>query len=139
LQLPPNLPSRLGDLAATLEAFGAGCRVAVELRHPSWLTDDTRRLLEEHDSALCWADSPSMKTPQWRTASWGYVRLHEGRARPRPCYGRQALRSWAARLKDLFGPAEDVFVYFNNDTAACAPANARQLRDLLARAGVASP
>ena len=26
---------------------------------------------------------------------WGYLRLHEGRAQPPPCYGRTALRTWA--------------------------------------------
>jgi uncharacterized protein YecE (DUF72 family) len=136
LQLPPTLTARHDDLAATLRAFGSDCRVAVEPRHPSWLTDETAGLLREHDAALCLADSPSRRSPVWRTASWGYVRFHEGQAHPRPCYGRQALRTWASRLAGLYGPADDVFVYFNNDTAACAPANALQLRVLLERAGL---
>jgi uncharacterized protein YecE (DUF72 family) len=136
LQLPPTLAAGHDDLAATLDAFGDSCRVAVEFRHPSWLTETTARLLRERDAAFCLVDSPRLRTPLWRTASWGYVRFHEGRAHPRPCYGRQALRSWAARLAGLYGPGDDVFVYFNNDAAACAPANALQLRDLLERAGM---
>ncbi|HEX3425618.1 MAG TPA: DUF72 domain-containing protein [Acidimicrobiales bacterium] len=129
LQLPPNLPAHLGDLAATLDAFGPDVRVAVELRHPSWFADDTaedlKSLLTGHDAALCLADSPRRRTPRWRTAGWGYLRLHEGRASPRPCYGRQALRSWASHLEELWGPGEDVYVYFNNDPGACAVRNAR--------------
>ncbi len=135
LQLPPTLTARHDDLAATLAAFGQ-CRVAVEFRHPSWLTEETTALLRAHDAALCLADSPGRRTPLWRTASWGYVRLHEGRAQPRPCYGRRALQGWAGRLAELYGPADDVFVYFNNDTHACAPANARQLRGVLERSGL---
>jgi uncharacterized protein YecE (DUF72 family) len=136
LQLPPTLTARHDDLAATLDAFGTGCRVAVEFRHASWLTEETAGLLRSHDAAFCLADAPNRRTPLWRTASWGYLRLHEGRAHPRPCYGRQALQTWARRLADLFTPADDVFVYFNNDARACAPDNARQLRTLLERAGL---
>jgi uncharacterized protein YecE (DUF72 family) len=36
----------------------------------------------------------------------------------------------------LFDPANDVYVYFNNDTHACAPANAAQFAELLERAGL---
>ncbi|HSS09760.1 MAG TPA: DUF72 domain-containing protein [Acidimicrobiales bacterium] len=132
LQLPPNLPARLGDLATTLAAFPKSIKVAVEFRHPSWYTEATTAVLAEHDAALCWADSPRRRTPEWRTATWGYLRMHEGRASPRPCYGRQALSSWAKRLADRFKPSEDVYVYFNNDTNACAVANAEELSRLLA-------
>ena len=130
LQLPPTLAIRLSDLAATLGAFPPSIKVAVEFRHPSWYTDETASVLAEHDAAFCLASSPRSRTPEWRTATWGYLRMHEGRASPRPCYGRQALRSWAGRLAELFEPTEEVFVYFNNDTHACAVVNARQFRRL---------
>ena len=66
------------------------------------------------------ADSPHRHTPVWRTADWTYLRLHEGTAHPRPCYDRQALAAWAARLADLVGPGADAYVYFNNDPGGCA-------------------
>jgi len=130
LQLPPTLAAQLTDLAATLGAFPPSIKVAVEFRHPSWYTEETAAVLAEHDAAFCLADTPRIRTPDWRTATWGYLRMHEGRASPRPCYGRQALRSWAGRLAELFESTEEVFVYFNNDTHACAVANARQFRRL---------
>ena len=130
LQLPPTLPLRLSDLDATLAAFPPSIKVAVEFRHSSWYTEETAAVLAEHNTAFCLADSPRTRAPDWRTASWGYLRMHEGRASPRPCYGRQALQTWAHRLAELFDPAEDVFVYFNNDANACAVANARQFRRL---------
>ena len=132
LQLPPNLPARLPDLAATLAAFPSSVKVAVEFRHPSWYTEATTAVLSEHDAAWCLADSPRRRTPLWRTATWGYLRMHEGRASPRPCYGHRALRSWAERLTELFTPTEDVYVYFNNDTNACAIANAEEFSRLCA-------
>ncbi|KJY42499.1 histidine kinase, partial [Streptomyces sp. NRRL S-444] len=74
----------------------------------------------------CWADRGSRPvTPLWRTAEWGYVRFHEGRADPAPRYGRTALRSWAARIADTWPADADVFAYFNNDSGGAAVVNAR--------------
>jgi uncharacterized protein YecE (DUF72 family) len=56
----------------------------------------------------------------WRTVGWGYLRLHEGRASPHPCYGERALGTWAERLADHWAAEEDVYVFFNNDPLACA-------------------
>jgi uncharacterized protein YecE (DUF72 family) len=65
-------------------------------------------------------------TPLWRTADFGYLRLHEGTASPRPRYGRQALKTWRDRLASAFPGGEDVFVYFNNDHGAAAVINAHE-------------
>jgi uncharacterized protein YecE (DUF72 family) len=85
LQLPPNLRSDVRALDETLRAMPPGRRVAVEFRHDSWNTAEVRTLLEQHDAALCLADRGSRPvTPLWRTAGWGYLRMHEGRATPHP-------------------------------------------------------
>jgi uncharacterized protein YecE (DUF72 family) len=132
LQLPPTLRADQDLLDQTLRQFPRSTRVAVEFRHPSWWTDDTRRTLEQHRSTLTWTDRGSRRqTPLWRTADWGYVRLHEGRATPKPRYGRQALRSWADRITRGFTLHEDVYVYLNNDPNGAAVQDARALRDLL--------
>jgi uncharacterized protein YecE (DUF72 family) len=122
LQLPPTLEIDLDRLDRTLEAFGRDVRVAVE--------PELRDLLRRHDAAFVIADRRSRPiTPLWSTGGWFYLRMHEGRARPRPCYGRTALRSWVDRLADLNG--SNGYVYFNNDHRACAVANARTLEALL--------
>ncbi|KIF07136.1 histidine kinase, partial [Streptomyces sp. RSD-27] len=123
LQLPPNLRADPASLDACLDCFPRGVRVAVEPRHPSWWEAQTalRAVLERHGSALCWADRWSRPvTPLWRTASWGYVRLHAGAASPLPRYGRRALDSWARRVADAWPDRADVYVYFNNDTGGAA-------------------
>jgi uncharacterized protein YecE (DUF72 family) len=126
----------LGALDATLSAFPAGVRVTVEPRHESWLTTGTERVLARHDAALCLADRRGPLAPVRRTASWGYLRLHAGRARPAPCYGARALASWARRLAELFAADETVYVFLNNDTEGCAPRDARVLALALERAGL---
>jgi uncharacterized protein YecE (DUF72 family) len=136
LQLPPTLAADLDALDSTLTAFPGGVRVAVEFRHPSWLTDETRALLERRGAALCLADGGPLRIPLWRTAAWGYVRLHAGRAHPPSCYGPTALRSWAGRLADLWARGDDVHVYFNNDAHGCAPRDARRFAGAVRAAGL---
>ena len=136
VQLPPNLAEDVGRLDATLGAFPPGQRVAVEFRHPSWFTDRCRRTLEKHGSALCLANGGAVDSPLWRTADWGYVRFHAGKASPTSCYGSAALRTWAGRIASIWRPDEDVYVYFNNDLHGCAPRNARTFASAASRAGL---
>lgn len=137
LQLPPSLAANHDRLEQTLAQFPSAVRVAVEFRHDSWYTDDTRSLLEAKGVALCLADSPRRTTPVWRTADWGYLRLHEGTASPRPCYSQEALEEWARRLAEHWGPDEDVYVFFNNDPLACAVHDAIVFAEVVRRAGLA--
>jgi len=129
LQLPPTLELDLDRLERTLESFGRDVRVALEPRHKSWFVPDLFDVLGRHGAAFVVVDRRSRPiTPLWFPASWTYLRLHEGRAAPRPCYGRSALRSWVARLAGV----DDGYVYFNNDHRACAVANAMTFERMLA-------
>jgi uncharacterized protein YecE (DUF72 family) len=131
LQLPPTLAADTALLGRCLSAFPPGIRVAVEFRHPSWWTGETRDLLGSHGAALCWADRRSRPlAPLWRTAGFVYLRLHEGTARPWPSYGRTALRTWAARVGGAVEAGADAYVYFNNDQGGAAVRNARAFRAL---------
>ncbi|GGR75374.1 histidine kinase [Micromonospora fulviviridis] len=137
VQLPPTMRADPAALDATLRLFPAEVRVAVEPRHPSWWTDDTRRVLERHRAALVWADRLSRPvTPLWRTTDFGYLRLHEGRARPRPRYGRAALATWVRRLATAFPAGEPAYVYFNNDPGGAAIVDAVAFAGLARRAGL---
>jgi len=136
VQLPPQLAADLPALDDTLARFPAGTRAAVEFRHPSWFTDETAELLARHDAAFCLADSPRRRTPRWRTATWGYVRFHEGRASPSPCYGERALQTWAEHIAELWPPDADVFAFFNNDHRACAIRDASVFAHAATRAGL---
>ena len=136
IQLPPQMRANNDRLQATLDEFPSDVRVAVEFRHASWFTDETQRILTDRSVALCLADRRAVLTPLWRTAPWTYLRFHEGRARPRPCYGRAALAAWADRLASSWTPDEDCFVYFNNDPRGCAPRDAARFARLAARTGL---
>jgi uncharacterized protein YecE (DUF72 family) len=136
LQLPPTLGIDLDRLEATLAAFGPDVQVAFEPRHPSWFADAVYAVLARHDGALCLTDRRNRRGPVAFPARWTYVRLHEGTATPRPCYGRAALAGWVATLADAPAAVQRAWVFFNNDPEACAPANAATFGRLAGRAGL---
>ena len=137
LQLPPTLKAAPDLLDDTLSRFPSHVKVAVEPRHASWWNDEVRAVLERRSAALCLADRGSKPvTPLWRTVGWGYLRMHQGRATPSPCYGRTALESWAHRLAESFAPADSVYVFFNNDPGGCAVRDARWFAAAAKRAGL---
>ncbi len=136
LQLPPNMRADPGRLAACLDSFPPGVRVAVEPRHASWWTDETRGVLRDRGAALCWADRRGRPlTPLWCTAGWGYLRLHEGAARQWPRYGERALRSWIDRLTRTWPDVADVYCFFNNDPGGAAVCDAARFAALARAAG----
>lgn len=137
LQLPPNFPADAKRLAEALNAFPKTVRLAVEFRHPTWFTDEIRGILEHREVALCLADRRSKALgAEWRTASWGYLRMHEGDGDPHPGYRDETLYRWADSLAAQFRPAEDVYVYFNNDHRCCAIRDAIRFAQVGAEKGL---
>ncbi len=131
VQLPPTMRVDVDRLAQTLQCFPTSVRVAVEPRHETWWTPEVRRVLEERNAALTWSDRlGSPVAPMWRTADWGYVRLHEGRAAFPPDYGKAVLRKWLRRIDETYG-GDETFVYFNNDPGAAAVRNAVAMQEML--------
>jgi uncharacterized protein YecE (DUF72 family) len=136
LQLPPDLRAAPLLLAECLRQFPPAVRIAVEPRHESWWTDEVKDVLADRNAALCWADRTGAALgPLWRTADWGYLRLHEGEGASWPRYSSAALDAWAHRIVATWAADDDVYVYFNNDQAAAAPGDAAALAAALASRG----
>jgi uncharacterized protein YecE (DUF72 family) len=136
LQLPPDMELDLPALEQTLDAFPASVRLAVEPRHDSWFVDALRRTLTDRNVALCVADRRGPITPLWRTADWGYLRFHAGRATPRSCYGQAELERWTERVETLCGRDGNGFAYFNNDGNGCALRDASTFACQLVERGI---
>ena len=136
LQLPPDLRAAPRLLQECLRQFPPTARIAVEPRHSSWWTDEVKEVLAARNAALCWADRKgSAITPLWRTADWGYLRLHEGEGAPWPGYSAAALNVWAERIVATWAGECDVYVYFNNDQNCAAPRDAAALAAAVAATG----
>jgi uncharacterized protein YecE (DUF72 family) len=136
VQLPPNLAADPARLKETLARFPRSVRVAFEPRHSSWFTDEIYDLLGASNAALCLTDRLGKRGALVRTADWYFLRVHEGTARPHPCYGDRALSSWAERLVEHWPKPGDGYVFFNNDARACAVRNAARFAVLAARVGL---
>jgi uncharacterized protein YecE (DUF72 family) len=138
IQLPPTLQADPPRLRDALAAFPADVRLAVEFRHGSWHRDDVYSILEERDAALVAADRHG--NPLWvqRTATWGFVRLHEGDGDPPPCYPRSDLERWAGIIATTWGAEREVFLFFNNDPRGCAVRNAVEMAQIAAQHGLNS-
>lgn len=136
LQLPPTMQVEVGRLDETLACFPPSVQVAVEPRHDSWWQPDVRDVLAARGAALCWADRGSRPVaPLWRTAGWGYLRLHLGGGDDVWPYDESVLATWADRLCETWSADELVYVYTNNDPGGAALRDAVTFARLLRERG----
>jgi uncharacterized protein YecE (DUF72 family) len=107
-------------------------RHAVEVRHPSWLTDAALACLRALDVALVAADTAG-KHPfsLERTADFAYVRLHGSTSLYASRYTDAELAAWADRIAAWTAAGADVYVYFDNDARGHAPHDALRLQAVL--------
>jgi len=137
--------------ALTKAFIDAPIRHAVEIRHPSFLTESFVRLLRKHNIALVFADSAGIwPYSEDVTADFVYLRLHGAEQLYASGYTDIMLDWWASRIRewqrgkspcdtrcvsDRKPPARkarDAYVYFDNDAKVHAPFDAMRLASRLA-------
>jgi len=140
-----NWFKRIGKLAAP-------ARVAIEVRHSSWLEEGNRErfmdLLRDQNMAFTAVDEPRLEwtvPPEWHiTATWGTVMRFHGRntaawnkreakvaERFNYLYDISELGPFSERAKALAKEVGKVFLMFNNCFRDNAVRNALQMRALL--------
>ncbi|MEQ1886001.1 MAG: DUF72 domain-containing protein [Bryobacteraceae bacterium] len=122
-QLPPNFKANVELLGAFLAKLPEDVRYAFEFRNASWLMEETYRLLEKHNVALCLAESPKFEVPQVVTADFVYARLRMGEYTPEE---RQEI---VVRAKEQLAAGRDVYAFFKHEET---PAGAFYAEELLA-------
>jgi uncharacterized protein YecE (DUF72 family) len=131
-QLPPRWGvncDRLDEFLATLPRYH---RYTFEFREPSWLCADVYKILERYNAAFCIYDIAKFHSPILTTADFVYVRLHgPSHHKYGGSYTDEALKRWAEQIARWAADGLNVFVYFDNDQAGYAPANALTLKSLL--------
>ena len=134
VQLPPTLERDDARLDYFLGRVPWWIRVAVEMRHPSWHTDDVDALLARHGAACCVMSGAHLPCRPRVTAPFAYVRLHgpDHHHLYGGSYSDADLAWWADRMREWAASGTEVFAYFNNDGDANAVRNARTLRRMLA-------
>lgn len=130
---------RMGDLP-----------VVVEFRNATWVTDDTMDLLKQNNLGYCCVDEPHMKglipPIAVATAPVAYVRFHgrnaqkwwqhdEAYERYSYSYKPEELQEWVPKIEKLENTAQKTFVFTNNHYRGQAVDTARELKELLEKAG----
>lgn len=138
VQLPPSWDGReenrerLNAFLGTARKVAKGARFAVELRHKDCFSEEMFTVLRKHNAALVIANSAKYPNPPVvETADFGYFRLHGPRKLFASSYRDDELREQAKQMRKFIRGGKDLFVYFNNDMHAYAPANAKLLQKLL--------
>jgi uncharacterized protein YecE (DUF72 family) len=129
-QLPPFWELDEDRLSAFIRALPPGGRYAFEFRNPTWHVTPVYDLLAKNNAAFCPFDLAGYQSPVEITASWTYIRLHGPGGRYQGSYSEDALAGWGRRIEQWRKRLDAVFVYFDNDMAGFAPANASTLKRL---------
>lgn len=132
-QLPPQFTKNAGRLDSFLHMLPARCRYAFEFRHSSWYDDEILRMLRAHDVAFCISDHADAPAPWEITAGHVYVRGHGPSGRYHGSYPDRTLRRWAEAALQWESERRTVFIYFDNDQKAAAPADALRLMRMIER------
>lgn len=134
VQLHPNFERDDLRLEHFLTVMPDRIPVAMELRHPSWDTEEVYRLLERHDASYVVTSGAGLRCIPRATGRLVYVRMHgpDQQAMYHGSYPDHELCRWADRIRGWHDEGRDVDIYFNNDLGGHAVRNARTLRQLLA-------
>jgi uncharacterized protein YecE (DUF72 family) len=130
-QLPPSLHKDLGRLESFIEILPKNKIAVFEFRHESWYCEDTYKMMRKFNVGFCIHDLPGNESPKIITGDVIYIRLHGTTGRYSGCYSKSMLANWATWLKDHAKDVRSIYVYFNNDEAAYAIRNAKELKKLL--------
>ena len=108
-QLPPFTKADQGLLSAFLSDARAVKPKVFEFRHPSWFTDSTYRLLEEHGAGFCTAETEDLEPVFKITGGLSYYRLRKD------SYDDKAIDKWAAKIRRASEGAAECYVYLRHD------------------------
>lgn len=109
-------------------------RHALEVRHPSYFSDELYAILRAEGVAFVVSDTAGkFPSAEEVTADFVYVRLHGSRQLYVSGYTARELDVWAGRVRAWAARGLDCYVYFDNDAKVHAPRDATKLTERLER------
>jgi uncharacterized protein YecE (DUF72 family) len=104
----------------------------MEVRHPTWLQEESLTLMTAFDIGLVISQSADVfPYTEMITAKNVYVRFHGPAELYASPYSDEMLQYFAGRFKEWVSEGHEVWAYFNNDINAHAPADARRLQEMV--------
>lgn len=109
-----------------------GYRFVMEVRHPTWLAEDSLTLMTAFDIGLVISQSGGVfPYSEMITAKTIYVRFHGPGALYASPYSDEMLQDYAGKFRQWVSEGHEVWAYFNNDINAYAPDDARRLQEMV--------
>jgi len=133
IQLPPKYTYEPENLEAFFKLLDPTFKYAVEFRNPSWLRNETWKLLKDYEVAYTIVDEPLLPPEIHLTADFAYFRWH-GRGEKiwfDYRYNSKELDIWVPKVLETAKNTKKVYGYFNNHYNGYAPENCLQLIEKL--------
>jgi uncharacterized protein YecE (DUF72 family) len=131
-QLPPHWRVNTERLINLLEILPRDVRYAFEFRELSWMSPEVESILRKFNAAFCIYELAGYHSPLSITTDFAYVRLHgPDPGKYQGSYSKERLSNWARQINLWAAQLKAVYVYFDNDQAGYAPANAMTLRNMV--------
>ena len=128
-QLPPHWRAHPERLINLLEILPRDVRYAFEFRELTWINSETERILRRFNAAFCIYELAGYHSPLSLTADFAYVRLHgPASGKYQGSYSSEKLQEWAKRIEHWAKDLKAIYLYFDNDQAGYAAANALTLK-----------
>lgn len=130
-----QLPAMLGfnyDVAEhfyrLLKFYYKPYRFAMEVRHPSWLAEESLTLMTAFDIGLVISQSNNVfPYSETITTKDIYVRFHGPDQLYASAYSDEMLSHFATKFRQWVADGHEVWAYFNNDIQCYAPVDAQRL------------
>jgi uncharacterized protein YecE (DUF72 family) len=131
-QLPPRWRVNIERLENLLQILPRDVRYAFEFRELSWMIPEVDSVLNKFNAAFCIYELAGYHSSLNVTADFAYVRLHGPETgKYQGSYSNERLRVWARQIETWARDLKAVYVYFDNDQAGYAAANALALKTMV--------
>ncbi len=132
MQLPPSLKwdyDRAGHLYGLLKKLYRQYEFVLEVRHDTWLQNDSLNLMAQYEIGLVVSQSAGVfPYSEMATAKNIYLRFHGPAALYASPYSDEALDYFAGKIRSWIGEGHVVWAFFNNDIEGHAFRDAARLK-----------
>jgi uncharacterized protein YecE (DUF72 family) len=109
-----------------------GYEFVMEVRHPTWLEEESLTLMTAFDIGLVISQSGNVfPYSEMVTAKNIYLRFHGPAELYASAYSDDMLENFAGKMKNWAAEGHKVWAYFNNDINGYAPEDAKRLQEML--------
>ncbi|SDH22553.1 Uncharacterized conserved protein YecE, DUF72 family [Dyadobacter soli] len=131
VQLPANSRFQAEVAEAFYEETDSyeGFRFALEVRHPSWFSEESIGLMKKHGIALVFSQADRFPYHEEITAKDIYLRFHGPTSLYSSSYPDDILEDYAEKFAAWADDGHEVWAFFNNDIGGHALDNARKLQE----------